>query len=161
MAAFCTVWLGVWLMSLFQTVPRLFDPPVRPGLVVWLVLWTVGGLVAAWTLLRTARPGQPERLILGANRMVYDPGDAPVRVPLDVLRPERTSESDPIAFTRRQLETLRLQPGAGGGRGHGRGRGERLSLDVGGLAIDIAPWAKPHVRRFIHQQILAWRDRTA
>ena len=145
-------WLVVWTVTLTGLLPRLAadTPPPGPLALAFFTAWTLAGLPIGRALLRHNRPRRPERLVLAADALTYDPGPAGTPVPLEPTRPDRRHTSDPVRLTRPQLATLRLSPDATTAR--------CLLIDVGSEPIPIGKHLTPADRRFLHDRLTSWRE---
>ena len=114
-----------------------------------LIVWSIAGLLVARTLWHSIRPQRPERLTFRQNVMVYEPGTVGVPVFLDITRPEREREDDPVTFDRGQLTTARLDPSPE--------RAHRLLVDVASQCIPIGRRLRDADRRYLFDRIEAWR----
>ena len=144
---FLLFWLGAWFFGFKSAATQIWSGTFQPFLVVWLAIWTVAGIFAAYTAYRTFRPAVPETLALNRNSFAYDSGLAPPqfnRTQRNMspwgnwksMFPKRIR----MELDRSLLLTLRLRETDGG---------NRLTFDLGSERIDIASTASEVDREWL------------
>ena len=106
-----------------------------PSSVFWLGAWTVGGILAAYSVFRIFRPGVPETFVLKRGGVDYDSGIPPLE--LNSYRKDAGRNYWSSMFSKRlrtelgrqQLQSLRLRETE---------VGNRLTIDVGAKRVDLA-----------------------
>ena len=134
-AAFLICWLIGWAFALESAASEL----IRSGgknhfLILWLILWSLGGLLGLFFVYRLLRAAVPESFNLRADGVLYDPGAAPFRV---FTGPAARNDMWKWMFERRRvreltsadLKTLTLRETA---------NGNRLTVDKDNERIDLA-----------------------
>jgi hypothetical protein len=78
---FLLFWLGIWIVAFKDVGSKVVSGNANGFMVFWLGGWTLGGIFAALSLYRAARPSVPESLELKRNSVTYGSGvAAPVRL---------------------------------------------------------------------------------
>ena len=106
-----------------------------PSSVFWLGAWTVGGILAAYSVFRIFRPGVPETFVLKRGGVDYDSGIPPLE--LNSYRKDAGRNYWSSMFSKRlrtelgrqQLQSLRLRETE---------VGNRLTIDVGAKRVELA-----------------------
>jgi hypothetical protein len=151
MGLFLLAWLGGWLAGFSSAVSRLssggtFDR-AHAFLAFWLVAWTLGGALAAYSAYRAFRPSVPESLSLMPNAVRYDSGIPPLQTfsgytwhkdAWKSMFPKRTR----VELDRRKLQSLRLRE---------TNDGNRLTVDADAMRLDIAQAATEIEREWLYQ----------
>jgi hypothetical protein len=107
-------------------------------LVFWMGLWTLGDVLAVYTIYRVLRRPVPETLVLKREGVRYDSGVVPALLKgREISFPKRIY----IDLDRHQLQSLRL-------RGNVVGQW-RLTVDVDANRMDIAPNASGAEREWL------------
>lgn len=149
---FLLAWLAGWGAGFANEVWRLLSGGANAFLVVWLILWTLGGAFAVYWAYRAFRPTVPESLRLLANSVTYDSG-----IPPHQFYSGYTSQSEAwksmfprrtrVEIDRHKLQSLRLRETE---------VGNRLTIDVEASRIDIGRSATEVEREWLYQ-VLAKR----
>jgi hypothetical protein len=151
---FILAWLGGWTAGFIGALSTVTSGKANAFVVFWLIAWTLGGAMAAYSVYWIFRPSVPESLKLLASAVVYDSGVAPYQLNYghgyksrrDTWRstfPKRMR----LELDRRTLQSLRLRE---------TDDGNRLTVDAGASRIDIARDATEVERDWLYR-VLAKR----
>jgi len=122
-----TFWLFGGVAVSLSAASKVLSGNGNTFLVVWMALWTLGDVLAAYTVYRLLRRPVPETLILKRDGVRYDSGFVPLLLKgRDISFPKRIR----VDLDRHQLQSLRLRGNVVGDW--------RLTVDVDANRIDIA-----------------------
>ena len=157
-AAFIMFWLCGWAFGWFaaagvllsgqQGTPNLF-------LAAWLGLWTIGGIMAMYTLWNLVRPARPESIWLGAGALRYDPGWIPRNLSRHnpffdfVNPPAKPSISRPMEVSRSALTGFILDRA---------GDRQRLYFDRGADRVEIGATLREPEREWLFAVLRKWHS---
>jgi hypothetical protein len=137
-ALLMTFWLFGGVTVALNAASTVLSGNGNTFLVVWMGLWTLGDVFAAYTVCRALRRPVPATLILKRDELCYDSGFIPLLLKgRDISFPKRIR----IDLDRHQLQSLRLR---GNVVGHWR-----LTVDVNANRIDILPNASGVEREWV------------
>jgi len=130
---FMLVWLFGWFYGETTVGSQILSGNASAFHIIWLVMWTMGGIFAAYAAYRNLRPTVPESLRLMRNGIGFDSGVRPPRFDrsrtgwnnLSSVFPKRIR----CEINVRQLQSLRLRDTE---------TSNRLTVDVDNQRIEIA-----------------------
>jgi hypothetical protein len=165
-AAFLVFWLCGWaageifvtlaLLGLFFGVGPFPVNGMNAGigafLLLWLTLWTFGGIAAMAQLYRLLRPPRPESVTLGIDDVTHDPGTGLVMGPNVRALPQPFATAPPRqrTLTRQQVAGLKLER---------VGERQRLTVDCGADRVEIGPTLREPEREWLAQVLSTWAGR--
>ncbi|MCA9098528.1 MAG: hypothetical protein KDA36_09085 [Planctomycetaceae bacterium] len=165
-AIFLSIWMCGWAVALIAAVRELITNAKgeeRMFLILWLALWSIGGIMAGTILYFMFRPGRHESVRLGRFQFRHDPGSIPMGVlmspayafkNLNAMNPffpfnQMFSNRKPIELDKQQLGPVKLER---------VGERQRLYFDHGSDRIEIGENLREPEREWLAAVIQNWQD---
>jgi hypothetical protein len=162
-APFLIVWLMLWAVAWLGGLVDLFERGLindeRQFLLIWFVVWTIGGIFFVYVVIQLLRPARAEYLELGRYDLIFQPDFAPGAFWLwgwgecwtrafgsyrwwKELNPKKKIQAE-----KHKIGRVRLQ---------WDGWDWRLFMYIGGKRFEIARTLKEPERRWLAEVLRAW-----
>ena len=141
---FLLLWLVGWFFGETSVASQILSGKASGFHIIWLAMWTMGGMFAAYAAYRSLRPTVPESLRLTRTGVGFDSGVLPPRFERNRSAWGNLSNTFPkrirCEINLRQLQSLRLRD---------TDTGNRLTVDVDNQRIEIAAAATEVEREWL------------
>lgn len=150
---FLTAWMGGWVMGEMTALSGIIRGEALGFLIIWIIVWTAGGVFCVAAIFQLARPSRPERIILDSLCISYEPGTEP----FNTFGTKRRSRSlFEIIKSRKGHRAAKKE--IVGIRIDRVGERQRLSLDCGSKRIEVGRFLEGPEREWLLAVLTAWRS---
>jgi hypothetical protein len=155
---FLCLWLCGWALGLVSVGGTLFSGEgASPFLIIWLVMWTFGGVFAIVMAYLLLRPQVPESIKLMHDQLIYDTGSTSMNMNPYHMMKKKHLEMNPFSMLYQKRKTYALSKfECPEFILDGLADDQRLRFDLGADRIIIGETLKEPEREWLHEVLKEW-----